>query len=446
MAIIHPIQAVAVIGNDSVIFTVIKNVILGFKKNSDDSGYRLIGRWADQFDRSNSLKEKVSKEQDRQINENAKKQKDNEGNAVPKKKTEAKVPVPGPGAPPVYSCIRNLIVSKNGKKLFSCADSDKSVLIFDIDSTNENNCLKLVKRQPFPKRPNAITISDDEKTIIMADKFGDVYSIPTDGEPLQNINDELDPILGHVSMLTDVLFKKDSNGKGYILSADRDEHIKVSHFPQSFIVDKWLFGHSQFVSSICAPEWKSNYLFSAGGDDYVYLWDWESGKKLSQFKYSELIMPHLNDQHLAPSRFQNEANDVIEYAVSDIIAFNTIPYIAFFVEATKILFIVKVDTENNTFGKCFQLELPYNVISISDSGDEEIILTLDNRDSNNKEFVKLIDYNNQGNCFKINDIVSTKLNDCIASLENDTDITTEKDKIFPIYSTTTLRKHGEHYS
>lgn len=446
MAIIHPIQAVAVSASDSVVFTVIKNVILGLKRNNDGSGFKLIGKWVDDFDRSNTLKEKVSKEQDRQINENAKKQKDNNGNVVQKKKTEAKVPVPGPGAPPVYSCIRNLIISKDGKKLFSCADSDKSVLIFDIDLTNENNCLTLVKRQPFPKRPNAITISDDEKTVIMADKFGDVYSITTDGEPLQNINDELDPILGHVSMLTDVLFKKDSNGKSYILSADRDEHIKISHFPQSFIVDKWLFGHSQFVSSICSPIWKSNFLFSAGGDDFVYLWDWESGKKLSEFKYSELIKPHLNDLHLAPSRFQNEANDVIEYAVSSIIAFNTIPYISFFVEATKILFIIRVNVENNTFGECIQLELPYNIISVSDSGDDGIIVTLDNRDSNNKEFVQLINYVGKTNSFEVNGDESSDLNKLIASLENDSDITTEQDKVFPLYSTTTLRKHGEHYS
>ena len=444
MAVIHPIQAVAVNAKDSVVFTVIKNVILGLKRKDD--GFKVIGKWVDDFDRSNSLKEKVSKEQDRQINENAKKQKDNDGNAVPKKKTEAKVPVPGPGAPPVYSCIRNLIVSKDGKKLFSCADSDKSVLIFDIDLTNETNCLKLVKRQPFPKRPNAITISDDEKTVIMADKFGDVYSIPTEGESLENINDELDPILGHVSMLTDVLFKKDSNGKRYILSADRDEHIKISHFPQSFIVDKWLFGHSQFVSSICSPLWKSNFLFSAGGDDYVYLWDWESGKKLSEFKYNDLIKPYLNDQHLAPSRFQNEANDVIEYAVSKIAAFNTIPYVTFFVEATKVLFIVKVDVENNTFGECTKLELPYNIISISDSGDEEIIVTLDNRDSNNKEFVQLISYDSKTYSFKINADESNGLNSAISSFENDAGVTTEKDKIFPLYSTTTLRKHGEHYS
>ncbi|SMN21072.1 similar to Saccharomyces cerevisiae YDR165W TRM82 Subunit of a tRNA methyltransferase complex composed of Trm8p and Trm82p that catalyzes 7-methylguanosine modification of tRNA [Maudiozyma saulgeensis] len=446
MTIIHPVQTVAALDDSSVIFAVIKNVILGYKRE-DSGSYKLIGKWVDEFDRTESIKNKVTKEQDRQINENAKKQKDNEGNViVQKKKTEAKIPVPGPGAPPVYSCIRNLLISKDGSKLLSCADSDKSVLVFDIDLNNDTNCLQLVKRQPFPKRPNSITISDDGKTVVMADKFGDVYSIPTDGEPLKDINDELDPILGHVSMLTDVLFKTDSHGKKFIITSDRDEHIKVSHFPQSFIVDKWLFGHSQFVSSICSPQWKSEWLFSAGGDDFVYLWDWELGKKLSEFKYSDMIKPYLTDKHLAPSRFQNESNDIIEYAVSKIISFTDIPYVAFFVEATKILFIAKVDVENKKIYESTTLELPYNIISLDNAYNNEIVLSLDNRDSNGKDFIKFVKYNQQDGSFELNEKRSNELDACINELKSDSDITVEEGNIYPLYSTTTLRKHGEHYS
>ncbi|CAB4255667.1 similar to Saccharomyces cerevisiae YDR165W TRM82 Subunit of a tRNA methyltransferase complex composed of Trm8p and Trm82p that catalyzes 7- methylguanosine modification of tRNA [Maudiozyma barnettii] len=446
MAIIHPIQNIVAFGDGLVIFAVIKNVILAYKRQ-DTGSYKLIGKWTDQYDRTESIKDKVTKEQDRQIDENAKKQKDNEGNVViQKKKTEAKIPVPGPGAPPVYSCIRNLLISKDGHKLLSCADSDKSVLVFDIDLNNDTNCLQLVKRQPFPKRPNSITITDDGKTVIMADKFGDVYSIPTDGEPLKDINDELDPILGHVSMLTDVLFKVDSHGKKFIITTDRDEHIKVSHFPQSFIVDKWLFGHSQFLSSICSPLWKSEWLFSAGGDDFIYLWDWESGKKLSEFKYSDIIKPYLTEKHLAPSRFQNESNDIIEYAVSKIVAFSGIPYIAFFVEATNILFIVKIDVENKKISESNTLELPYNIISLNTANDNEVIVSLDNRDSNGENFVKFVKYNSQSCIFEINEQKTKELDACFDTLKNDSNITVEKENIFPLYSTTTLRKHGEHYS
>ena len=445
MAFIHPIQALATIGNDSIIFTVVKNVIMTFQQQSSGE-YKQIGEWADTYDRSDSIKEKVSKEQERQIQENIKKQKDNEGNSVPKKVSEAKVPVPGPGAPRIYSCIRNLIVTKNGDKLISCADSDKSVLIFKIDLSNKTNCLELLKRQPFPKRPNAITISDDESTVIMADKFGDVYSIPVEGEPITNINEELDPILGHVSMLTDVLFKTDSKGKRFLITTDRDEHIKVSHFPQSFIVDKWLFGHKEFVSSVCSPAWKPNFLFSAGGDDSVYLWDWEAGKKLTEFNYSEAVKPYLGDNHLAPSRFQNENNDVIEYAVSKIVAFSTAPYVAFFVEATKVLFILKVDSEKETFTLSKTIDLPYNVISLESVQGDELVVSLDNRDSGNNDFVKFIKYDAANDDFTVDDAKSKAVDTCLKQFSNSEKLVVESADVYPLYSITTLKKHGEHYS
>ena len=115
MPFIHPIQALATIGNDSIIFTVVKNAIMTFQQQSSGE-YKMIGEWIDTYDRSDTIKEKVSKEQERQIQENIKKQKDNEGNIVSKKVTEAKIPVPGAGAPRIYSCIRNLIVTMDGDK------------------------------------------------------------------------------------------------------------------------------------------------------------------------------------------------------------------------------------------------------------------------------------------------------------------------------------------
>ena len=123
----------------------------------------------------------------------------------------------------------------------------------------------------------------DDSDLILADKFGDIYSMPIAEEVLSSINDEKAPILGHVSMLTDVNMVKDSEGKQYIITADRDEHIRISHYPQSYIVDKWLFGHEEFVSSICIPTWNDRLLFSAGGDHFVFSWDWKSGKLLHKF-------------------------------------------------------------------------------------------------------------------------------------------------------------------
>ncbi|KAK3078678.1 hypothetical protein LTS18_006913 [Coniosporium uncinatum] len=95
-------------------------------------------------------------------------------------------------------------------------------------------------------------------------------------EPLQF---EHKLLLGHVSMLTAMTsavvgakqgFEKP---RSYILTADRDEHIRVSRgIPQAHIVEGFCLGHTQFVSSLCLP--KPNLLVSGGGDDFLLVWHW----------------------------------------------------------------------------------------------------------------------------------------------------------------------------
>lgn len=53
-------------------------------------------------------------------------------------------------------------------------------------------------------------------------------------------------VLGHTSLLTSFLLTPD--GK-YIVTADRDEHIRVSWFPQGFCIESFCLGHTQWVES-----------------------------------------------------------------------------------------------------------------------------------------------------------------------------------------------------
>lgn len=182
----------------------------------------------------------------------------------------------------------------------------------------------------MPKRPSAIDFGEGENTILYGDKFGDVYSlplIPTDvvnvapaevttassapkpfkpsasmltvhtKKNLQSLKQQLTTvanksekvspsfehqlILGHVSMLTDLAFvslsdEHTSNGqRRYILTADRDEHIRVSRGPpQAFVIDGYCLGHTSFVSKLCVPQWAPKILISGGGDNFILVWDW----------------------------------------------------------------------------------------------------------------------------------------------------------------------------
>ena len=190
----------------------------------------------------------------------------------------------------------------------------------------------------MPKRPCAIVLTTDQETIICADKFGDVYALPLliapkteqlDSEEVSNLPSKSNTkptsstyvptansstvhtkknlialksqqsiknttkekkvyefkhqlLLGHVSLLTDLAYVTIQDGatdKSYILSSDRDEHIRVSRgIPQAHVIERFCLGHSQFISKICCPSWCSNILISGGGDNFLIIWNWLKGE------------------------------------------------------------------------------------------------------------------------------------------------------------------------
>lgn len=190
----------------------------------------------------------------------------------------------------------------------------------------------------MPKRPCSLKILPDNDTIMCGDKFGDVYSLPllptdesekqhSDAKAAQEAQEaearakaqaagvafkpaatnltvhtkrnlrsleaqqkqklftpkkealafEHKLLLGHVSMLTDATFAtREVEGKirGYIITADRDEHIRISRAaPQSHIIEGFCLGHKEFVNNVCLVP-GTDFLVSGGGDDWIGIWDW----------------------------------------------------------------------------------------------------------------------------------------------------------------------------
>jgi len=197
----------------------------------------------------------------------------------------------------------------------------------------------------MPKRPCSIALTVDNQTILSADKFGDVYSVPlipsasSTATPAPNSRSATPPItpafkpqaneftvhtkrnlkalenqklglkikaadkpaeptfehtllLGHVSMLTAVAVGvHPTTGRPYILTADRDEHIRVSRgLPaQAHIIDAFCLGHEDFVSRLCIPPSRPEILISGGGDDDVFVWNWAEGRLLSRASVLEQV-------------------------------------------------------------------------------------------------------------------------------------------------------------
>lgn len=196
----------------------------------------------------------------------------------------------------------------------------------------------------MPKRPCAVIINQDGQTILCADKFGDVYALPlhhtvedeqafvakaeqapkafvpsatnltvhtarnrkaleaqlkqqdTQAKSKEPLRFKHELLLGHVSMLTDLLFvtldaedlKAGPKARSYILTADRDEHIRISRGqPQSHIIEGFCLGHKEFISKMCLAT--PQVLVSGGGDDHLFVWDWLKGNLLRKISLRDIL-------------------------------------------------------------------------------------------------------------------------------------------------------------
>lgn len=69
--------------------------------------------------------------------------------------------------------------------------------------------------------------------LVVADKFGDVTAFP-----LPDLEKNSKLLLGHLSIVTDML-----SLENYLVTCDRDEKIRVSLIPRTFLVHSWCLGH-----------------------------------------------------------------------------------------------------------------------------------------------------------------------------------------------------------
>ncbi|KAF3189711.1 tRNA (guanine-N(7)-)-methyltransferase non-catalytic subunit trm82 [Orbilia oligospora] len=187
-----------------------------------------------------------------------------------------------PPTPPQPNYIGQMVPIINRNLLAITTLEDKTLRLHNLDT------LEVVKEWVLHKRPSAITLTPN--TVLVGDKFGDVFSykIPSPSELEESSEGKL--LLGHVSLLTTLTTaisppsyqQNGSSGdiKKYIITADRDEHIRITNYPITHVIHGFCLGHTAFVN--CLLVTKNNLLVSGGGDDWLGLWDWKAGKLLQR--------------------------------------------------------------------------------------------------------------------------------------------------------------------
>ncbi|KAJ1661154.1 WD repeat-containing protein 4 [Dispira simplex] len=151
------------------------------------------------------------------------------------------------------------------------------------------------------RRCHQACFTPDSRAFLVADKFGDVYRYQLDhclslpNGPVHNEFQDDQLLLGHVSMLLDMCVTPDMR---YIVTADRDEKIRVSSYPNGYTIQSYCLAHQAFVTTVaCVPT--EQLLVSGGGDGLLILWQYISGTP-AQIWQLPLLLEHLEVP--APSR------------------------------------------------------------------------------------------------------------------------------------------------
>ena len=198
---------------------------------------------------------------------------------------------------PLIRCIA-LNDPKEGEKLLCATAGDDKILRVWDTSVSEPQGTSIAT----PKRLSAVAF-DKEGFVTFADKFGDVFRVkmplptpiteeslrpPPPSDKRKNTGIEPAPraamtpedscILGHCSMLTAMTLSPDET---LIVTGDRDEHVRVSQYPEAYNIVSFCLGHlsSVFGTIFCGSD--NTRLCSGSGDGSIRLWHVKDGEELA---------------------------------------------------------------------------------------------------------------------------------------------------------------------
>ncbi|KAL2312510.1 tRNA (guanine-N(7)-)-methyltransferase non-catalytic subunit trm82 [Schizosaccharomyces pombe] len=335
--------------------------------------------------------------------------------------------------------IRQVAFSKDYSRMATVSE-DKCLRLWDSTQPDK---IELLYQKNIPKRCADLCFAGSNE-IVFGDKFGDVYCVdenwfttsevteekksnvvegkqePVNNETLKNSKlQKLEPIMGHVSILTQLIVAQNpqNSKEEIIITSDKDEHIRISRFPNAFVIEGFCLGHEDFVSRMSLYD--NRTLISGGGDNHVFVWDLENFKCLDAFDLRSAFSTYLSLNQ--------------PMVVSVILPIFKRQLVAFACEGMAGLIFAKVTPEKRLlFHSALKLSGPVLDAVLLDTDTDQILISLDSSFT-------------FGACFECvkfdegNAAVLTKP-DVIKRIESDGLISTEK-PFCPLAQIHTLRKN-----
>ncbi|XP_028291925.1 tRNA (guanine-N(7)-)-methyltransferase non-catalytic subunit wdr4 [Gouania willdenowi] len=159
------------------------------------------------------------------------------------------------------------VASSPSGKFLALTDDSKRLIVFRCQPS-----WCCISSRWVVRRCMSLSFSGTEEELLVADKAGDVYSFS-----LTELEKEGELRMGHLSMLLAVTTSADNR---YIITADRDEKIRVSLLRSPFNIQAFCLGHEEFVSFLHIPSGHPHWLLSGSGDGTVKLWEFHSGLRM----------------------------------------------------------------------------------------------------------------------------------------------------------------------
>ncbi|MES1907967.1 MAG: hypothetical protein MHM6MM_000989 [Cercozoa sp. M6MM] len=176
---------------------------------------------------------------------------------VPTKQGAAQDAPQGHSAP-----IRVIAFSPCGTLLVTSGD-DKLLCVWE----RQGNEWTIKCHRRIDKKAACVTWLADSSGVVVGDKFGDVQTVL-----LEDVA-RLRRVFGHLSVVTDVCFVGDK-----LVTCDRDEKVRVSRYPRTFVASRYLMQHEEFVAALLPLS--DSVVVSVGGDAQLCLWNVADGTLL----------------------------------------------------------------------------------------------------------------------------------------------------------------------
>jgi tRNA (guanine-N(7)-)-methyltransferase subunit TRM82 len=203
--------------------------------------------------------------------------------------------------------IRQIAISPDATHAATVSD-DKGLRVYSLSS----NPITHLSTRYLTKKSSCLSFSPSGD-ILVSDKVGDCYLYPLEARAVSaeklkkldvqadpTLNPEADYLLGHVSVVTSHLMPEAESSasavgggkRQYLITADRDEHIRITRYPDTYVIESYLFGTDGFVSSIHIPLGRPELLISGGGEGVLRIWDWKAAKQVGSVDIQDAVLPH----------------------------------------------------------------------------------------------------------------------------------------------------------